>query len=876
MQEESQCSRPQSKEIDPQALIKALEAYQSSEAYHSIDSAQDTPVPRLQITEEIDHATFPQEEQTDDSPAYSSGDSFDDGHTSRYPIIRSRILRWASEGAVNKLDALLRPAITAPPQMFESYEQMIAEAQHQSESYDGSRTVTQEELFERVNQVYLEKQINEAKNSHGQGVAHLAKSAQTLTTLIDAFQSEVVLFPGSVDDQGNTPMHTQAQFGRMDCVKWLMGYQATQVQATNQDNETPLFCAIRAHAYPLVPLFIQQRSDLHVKNKAGNLALHLACYDACPTETLTLLLDHTLQDLPAKQLLNREQDQAFHDNPTREDYDGYTPLDIAILHGQRQTVVTLLDHPKYMALEVELMETQQRKVPLMHRACQKETPEAFAIANLLMTRFDIVNETDMQNNTPLHHAARRGKTMMVDWLLEHDADPTITNLAGDLPLHLACLHNCPDIAANLYQHHRAPYQNHPKKTDSNPNATGDTPLDLAVQNGHHNVIEALFDYKAIPVDTVLECDTPSDAPDGPILLWPKDYENNQIIEYGQSFFVNWQADKGKSLLQTAAKYGRTDVMQTLCSHIENWRVRQIHQSDGLLYSEPKHYAPPHYAAGLSPLELAFAAGHHATALAFLQSPIISQTLSQLIMKHTENNITEILERYQAEPCCGYESLQHYFNAVFEGLAYKIEHIDRLADESDSTASDSSSESRPNSARDANRAYSKYKRDLNRTYGILFDDFQDLPLSRKLDRLSLAYQMQFVIDEIKSDHDLVKKKDLLHEEFAYMSPYYRHEYQHDLMMLAATVALGALLGSILGLAVSAGIALNVTANALGTTLLSATAQHAVFTMTTGALIGGAAFGLYGYWRWFNEVGRSFDKLSQNADIELDRLYANPIG
>jgi ankyrin repeat protein len=67
------------------------------------------------------------------------------------------------------------------------------------------------------------------------------------------------------------------------------------------------------------------------------------------------------------------------------------------------------------------------------------------VLNLLLSRGGNIKEKDSQGDTPLHFAALRGKTRMVEVLLASEADCNAKNRFGITPLYLACCCNTQNI-----------------------------------------------------------------------------------------------------------------------------------------------------------------------------------------------------------------------------------------------------------------------------------------------------------------------------------------------------------------------------------------------------------------------------------------------
>jgi len=86
--------------------------------------------------------------------------------------------------------------------------------------------------------------------------------------------------------------------------------------------------------------------------------------------------------------------------------------------------------------ESELKRTQDDRRTLLHKAAEEGHLEA---AEALVMQGD-QNRIDKLGWTPLHDAAREGRSSIVQLLLASGADSSIQDIGGETPLHLAAFH----------------------------------------------------------------------------------------------------------------------------------------------------------------------------------------------------------------------------------------------------------------------------------------------------------------------------------------------------------------------------------------------------------------------------------------------------
>lgn len=114
---------------------------------------------------------------------------------------------------------------------------------------------------------------------------------------------------------------------------------------------------------------------------------------------------------------------------------GFSPLDIAALHGPLETVKLLLDHGAIIG----------PKSGAMHAAAQGDAPDRIAVMTYLLEQGADINGIAAdcpapseamragRRGTPLHTAAKWGNEEARVWLLDNGADPEAKNEMGETP-----------------------------------------------------------------------------------------------------------------------------------------------------------------------------------------------------------------------------------------------------------------------------------------------------------------------------------------------------------------------------------------------------------------------------------------------------------
>lgn len=84
--------------------------------------------------------------------------------------------------------------------------------------------------------------------------------------------------PGTVgekDAKGMTPLHWASHYARLDVMKYLIDHKA-DVNALNENGESPIFNAILSGKTEGVKLLIDSNADINIRNKTGKTPLGFA------------------------------------------------------------------------------------------------------------------------------------------------------------------------------------------------------------------------------------------------------------------------------------------------------------------------------------------------------------------------------------------------------------------------------------------------------------------------------------------------------------------------------------------------------------------------------------------------------------------------
>ncbi|XP_023314479.1 ankyrin-1-like [Trichogramma pretiosum] len=334
------------------------------------------------------------------------------------------------------------------------------------------------------------------------------------------------------DNLGNTPLHLAIKCGDKDSMKLLLsngananwpnknGYtplhhicmrksddglakiffecndeinQPLQIDAQNKLDQTPLHLALRVRNTSAAELLLRRGADPNLVDWLKYTPLHIISKNCYSDDFIELFFN-----------ISEEKHRLLHVNV--QDYEGNTPLHLALYHGQLKLVELLLKRGNDPNIPNTNGFTPLNMMCLSdHVNCDS-----------MKMFFEICKEKNLQVQvdtagnwgwTPLHWALlKRGREEMIELLLRNGANPNMVNKEGLTPLHVICTnyyyHEFCEIFFNICEELNQLVQVNAQ------DELGNTPLHLTLKHKYMKQAELLLKKGADPSIANAEGSTP--------------------------------------------------------------------------------------------------------------------------------------------------------------------------------------------------------------------------------------------------------------------------------------------------------------------------------------------------------------------------------
>ncbi|KAF3692142.1 B-cell lymphoma 3 protein [Channa argus] len=215
------------------------------------------------------------------------------------------------------------------------------------------------------------------------------------------------------DEDGDTPLHIAVVQGELAVVSTLIHFLLLAQRSPdiyNNLRQTPLHLAVITQQPDMVDALLRAGADPAALDRHGQTSFHLCC-EYNQYECLSVVLSSSPTCLEIK------------------NFDGFTPLHLAVLRGHKDLARMLLDG----GADINAMDIKSGQTPLMH-AVESNNPD---MVHFLIENGCDVNSQSYSGNTSLHSACGRGQVDTVRLLLKSGADSSLKNYHNDTPVMVA-------------------------------------------------------------------------------------------------------------------------------------------------------------------------------------------------------------------------------------------------------------------------------------------------------------------------------------------------------------------------------------------------------------------------------------------------------
>ena len=302
------------------------------------------------------------------------------------------------------------------------------------------------------------------------------------------------------DNRGMTPLHKAAYYGQRQVAKVLIAKGAS-VNGTDTAGQTPLHIAANFGSKWVPELLLANGANISARDIAGNTPLHAATDFWCVDKDLLELLIAKGADVQARNkagqtplhrvcMIRRQGKRlertaevllAHGAEVDAKDKSGHTPIHFAVKNGHCKLIDLL------MAKGAIISTDDKPDVDLAASYYALRSKDANHLELLLDYGAD-VNAADQWGWSLLHYTVWPSNADMTKVLLEKGANPNIVERTeGRTPLHYAALRGEKTQAEMLLAH----------GADMDARGWyGKTPLSLAKEGGHTEIIELLRKHGA--------------------------------------------------------------------------------------------------------------------------------------------------------------------------------------------------------------------------------------------------------------------------------------------------------------------------------------------------------------------------------------------
>lgn len=394
---------------------------------------------------------------------------------------------------------------------------------------------------------------------------------------------------------GSSPLHEAARTGNIPVMRMLLD-QGALVNARDAKGNTPLHIGIPADVHrEAINLLLERGADPNIRDEHGESPLHIVVSLSRSTDIIQTLLgggsDVQIRNMQGKTPLYIAVQEkritlipvllSYGSDVFAADNFGITPFDLALKDSK--------DVYKALVTNETVLQNDSAGNTMLHAAVRNRgNSEHFG---MILDHRALVDSRNRAGDTALHIAVRTNQRENGEFLISRGANIFAPNSSGETPLYLALtssdgirrwMINSTTITAkdglgNNMLHYAAQYKLAnaiPIIVQSGiyvdePNATGETPLFMAVKNDSPAVIKALLDCKA----NLNARDSQGNTLLHAAIRW--NTKNSSILLIASGIDINAHALNGNTAIHDAVTLGMTEIVELLITKGANLEVRDV-------------------------------------------------------------------------------------------------------------------------------------------------------------------------------------------------------------------------------------------------------------------------------------------------------------
>lgn len=390
----------------------------------------------------------------------------------------------------------------------------------------------------------------------GKSLLDIAQEAKSTDVVVHLLCSTLYFVLG---EPGSSPLHLACE--NDDAVVYkMLAKHPVDLELQDKYGRTALHLACEKGKLQIVDYFVNSGADTWAVDINKETPLHKASSKG-HREIVVLLLETGIDVNSAcrshatplhracandhydvvEELLNHGAD------PTRKDNLGRTAQDIATNQDIIEALLKKSPHERKA-----FQPGQVRKTSLEENTTSKGLKGIHLnLSAPMMVRTHTKKRAAFLGRTPLHEAAENGERHVVRYRVDHKASVNVYDINGDTPLHLALANGHSEVCEILVADGKA--------VVNAKNRHGQTPLSIAAKKGYQTIVKNLLDYGA---DANLE--TPQS--ERPLMLAVREGNEgvvNVLFSRKCSLKVDHRNPDGETALHIAAQAGNAGICRAL-------------------------------------------------------------------------------------------------------------------------------------------------------------------------------------------------------------------------------------------------------------------------------------------------------------------------